>query len=138
MALTKAPAVNVPAPLENHNVFLSNRPLVEMLERWAAGEGDHWQAHLWRELRDQLTVPGPVTIVYMADMPKSPMGGLRAASTPSCVTTGWPTQRGSGGVAVFQVRWVASIDSGSGSTGVAVTVAFELRVAPTELLTTTE
>ncbi len=31
----------------------------EMLERWAAGEGDHWQAHLWRELRDRLTVPGP-------------------------------------------------------------------------------
>jgi exodeoxyribonuclease V gamma subunit len=31
----------------------------ELLQRWAAGEGDHWQAHLWRELRDQLTVPGP-------------------------------------------------------------------------------
>jgi exodeoxyribonuclease V gamma subunit len=31
----------------------------EMLMRWAAGESDHWQAHLWRELRDQLPVPGP-------------------------------------------------------------------------------
>jgi exodeoxyribonuclease V gamma subunit len=31
----------------------------EMLERWAGGEGDHWQAELWRRLRDRLQVPGP-------------------------------------------------------------------------------
>jgi hypothetical protein len=37
MALTEQPSslTNVPPPLENYNVFLSNRPLVEMLERWA-------------------------------------------------------------------------------------------------------
>src|SRR3954471_9562555 len=30
-----------------------------MLEAWAAGEGDHWQAELWRRLNDRLPVPGP-------------------------------------------------------------------------------
>ena len=37
MALTEhaAAAANVPPPLEDYNVFLSNRPLVELLERWA-------------------------------------------------------------------------------------------------------
>jgi exodeoxyribonuclease V gamma subunit len=31
----------------------------EMLEGWAAGEGEHWQAELWRRLRARLPVPGP-------------------------------------------------------------------------------
>jgi exodeoxyribonuclease V gamma subunit len=31
----------------------------EMLERWAAGEEDDWQAELWRRLRARLPVPGP-------------------------------------------------------------------------------
>ncbi|HEX5621729.1 MAG TPA: exodeoxyribonuclease V subunit gamma, partial [Solirubrobacteraceae bacterium] len=31
----------------------------EMLEEWAAGGGDHWQAELWRRLRERLAVPGP-------------------------------------------------------------------------------
>jgi len=36
MALTEpASAANVPPPLEDYNVFASNRPLVEALERWA-------------------------------------------------------------------------------------------------------
>ena len=30
---------NVPPPLEDYNVFLSNRPLVESLERWGTPEG---------------------------------------------------------------------------------------------------
>ena len=30
-----------------------------LLEGWAAGEGDHWQAGLWRRLRERLPVPGP-------------------------------------------------------------------------------
>ena len=34
MTLTEQ-AANVPPPLEDYNVFLSNRPLVEALERWA-------------------------------------------------------------------------------------------------------
>jgi putative acyl-CoA dehydrogenase len=37
MALTEQPSSlsNVPPPLEDYNVFLSNRPLVESLQRWA-------------------------------------------------------------------------------------------------------
>lgn len=31
----------------------------EMLERWAAGDGGHWQAELWRRLRARLPLPGP-------------------------------------------------------------------------------
>jgi exodeoxyribonuclease V gamma subunit len=31
-----------------------------MVEGWAAGEDDHWQAHLWRRLNDVIPVPSPV------------------------------------------------------------------------------
>lgn len=39
MALTQA-ATNVPPPLEDYNVFTSNKPLCEALQRWAPGSMD--------------------------------------------------------------------------------------------------
>ena len=40
MALTEQPSSlsNVPPPLEDYNVFLSNRPLTESLQRWGTSD----------------------------------------------------------------------------------------------------
>src|SRR5690242_9541960 len=45
----------------------------EMLEAWARGEGEHWQAELWRRLRARLPVPGP------AERTQTACAGLRAS-----------------------------------------------------------
>jgi exodeoxyribonuclease V gamma subunit len=48
----------------------------EMLERWAAGEGEHWQAELWRRLRARLAVPGPAERSGLACRALRADGGL--------------------------------------------------------------
>src|SRR4051812_44995519 len=63
------------------------------------------------------------------------MAGLRAASTPSCVTVGCPTH---GGEPVAQTKFVASSASPSGKICVTVSSALELVAEPPVLVTTSE
>src|SRR6266508_4010361 len=84
----------------------------------------------------KLTVPGPVTVVCRVPELPSPTAPLRAASTPSCVTTDCPIQGGE--PLVVQTQAGVSKVSANETNGVTVRTAPELVVVPAALPTTTE
>ena len=81
------------------------------------------------------SVPGPVMIVWNDDDWLCVTGPLRPASTPSCATSAWPTQFA---LPPDVMENVVSNASGSGSSGVTESGAFELTSAPCAVVMTTE
>src|SRR2546421_12791236 len=84
----------------------------------------------------KLSMAGPLAVVCMELEPLFPTAPLRAASTPSCVTRGWPTQTGLPTVVQLQVG--ISSASTRGRTGVTVKTATTLVALPDEFVTNTE
>ena len=81
------------------------------------------------------SVPGPLMIVWKDEDWLCVIGPLRPASTPSCVTSAWPTQF------AFPLDVIAnavSNASASGKTGVTASAAFELTIVPCGEVMTTE